>query len=85
MTTSTERNTEQLTENSFDIAEDRACSVKEFANFLGVTTPTVYAESRRGKLTISKVGRHSKILPQHRRSYLNSLSTLHAPLMAEAA
>ena len=51
----------------------RAVTLKKLAEYLGVTLPTLYAESKRGKLIISKIGRRSIILPNHAEQYLQGL------------
>lgn len=58
---------------------ERAASVPEYADFLGVTLPTVYRESHEGRLVITKVGRRSVILPAHQREHQERLARLHAP------
>lgn len=54
----------------------RAVSVAEFARHLCVTVQTVYAEARRGKLIISKLGRRSVILPANANAYQDNLEAL---------
>ena len=54
------------------------CTIKQMADYYDVTTPTIYAEARRGKFKISKIGRLSRILPEEQRRYRDGLKTLNA-------
>lgn len=57
---------------------NRAVSVPEFATHFSVTVQTIYAEAKRGKLTISKLGRRSVILPLNANAYQDGLQDLGA-------